>query len=84
MKIHKIVTIRAAHFGPGMHKIVCWLGLRPRPPSWIKGRPTSKGVEGKKQTEREGREAKVGEIMKGERSGRFQASGPGGTMIRPC
>jgi len=31
MKIHKIVTTRAAHFGPDMYQIVCRLGLRPRP-----------------------------------------------------
>ena len=63
MKIHKIVTTRAAHFGPDMYQIVCGLGLcprphwgslkrSPRPPSWIKG-PTSKGGEGKGREEEE-------------------------------
>ena len=57
MKIHKIVTTRAAHFGPDMHQIVCRLGLRPRPhwgslqrpPDPLAGLrgPTSKGGEGK-------------------------------------
>ena len=51
MKIHKIVTTRAAHFGPDMHQIVCRTPLGeltalPRPLAGLRG-PTSKGGEGR-------------------------------------
>ena len=85
MKIQKIVSTRAAHFGPDMHQIVCRLGLRPRPhwgslqrsprpPSWIKG-ATSKGGEGK-GTVGEGREGE-GLLIRGGRGMGGEGMGEG-------
>ena len=85
MKIHKIVTTRAAHFGPDMHQIVCRLGLRPRPhweslqrsPDRLAGLrgPTSKGGEGR------GRGVK-GREGRGEEGAAISTFAPGGTNAR--
>jgi len=84
MKIHKIVTTRAAYFGPDMHQIVCRLGLCPRP-HWgslqrssrplagLRG-PTFKGGEG---MEGKGR---IGEGRGGKRKG---GEGRGGEEWQP-
>jgi len=85
MKIHKIVTTRAAHFGPDMYQIVCRLGLRPRP-HWgslkRSPRPLSWIKRGILLRERMGREDGGGKRKGGEGRGGNLNVCPGGTNAR--